>query len=99
MRWLHARELLIQSLILEDEFVVINAQLMQNRRVKVADMDGVLDDVVRHLIRLPVNKARLHSAPGQPHAEAARMMVPAIVFLSEAALAINRAPKFTAPNH
>src|ERR1051326_4062334 len=71
---------------------------MENGRVKIADVDGVLDDVVGHFVGLAMDKTGLHAAAGHPDGETAGMMVAAIIFLGELALAINGAAKFTAPN-
>src|SRR6266853_652081 len=99
MRRLDAGELLIQTLVLENKFFMVDAQLTENGGVKVADVDRVLDDVVGHLVGLAIDKSGLHAAAGHPDAETAGMMVAAIIFLGELALAINGAAKFTAPNH
>src|SRR6266567_6224569 len=94
MRRLDAGELLIQTLVLENKFFVVYAQLTENGGVKVADVDGVLDDVVGHLVGLAIDKAGLHAAAGHPDAETAGMMVAAIIFLGERAMTKKKTAKF-----
>jgi hypothetical protein len=42
------------------------------------DMNRILGYVVSELVRFSIDQTRLHSAPGHPDAEAARMMVPTV---------------------
>ena len=45
-RRLDASKTLIEALVFERELFVVDSELMQNGRVEVPDVDGVLDDVV-----------------------------------------------------
>src|SRR6267378_394902 len=78
---------------------MLEAKLVKDGRVEVADVDRVFDDVVRHLIRFAIHQARLDAAAGHPNAEAARVMIAAVILLGQFALRVHSAAEFTAPNH
>src|SRR4051812_33723192 len=86
---LDPRELHVQPLSLDRKSVVIDPKAVEHRGVKLVNSHGVLSDVVGELVRLPVRDAPLNSAPCQPHAEAARVMVPAVLLMSQLSLAID----------
>lgn len=46
----HSSQFLIETLKLEGQPVVIEAELVQHRRVEVADMDRIFDDVVGEVV-------------------------------------------------
>ena len=88
-----------RALELVSQLVVVDAEAVQNCRVEVAHRNRILDHVVAVVIGLAVGDARAHAAARHPCGEAARMMVAAVVLLRQAALAVNRAPKFARPDH
>lgn len=96
--WLHAGELLIQSLVFESEVIVIESQLVEKRCVKIADMDGVLGDVVAEVIGIAVDQTAFDTATGHPHCEGTWMVVATVVRFGERSLGVNRAAEFTAPD-
>ena len=59
--------------------LVIEAQQVQDRRVQVVDVDLVLDGVVAVVVGRAVAEAALDAAAGQPHREALRVVVAAVV--------------------
>src|SRR5207247_328220 len=65
---------------------------------EVAEVDGIGDDVVAEIIGFAVDFAAFDAAAGEPHREAAGVMVTAIVLAAEAALGINRTAEFAAPD-
>src|SRR4051812_32421022 len=71
---------------------------MQQGGVEIVNADRIGRDVVAEIIRRTVSDSRLHAAAGEPHREAPRMMVAAIVIGPEIALAIHSAAEFTAPD-
>ena len=77
---------------------MIETELVEDRRVEVADVDGVFDDVVGEIIGLAVAEAGFHAGAGHPHAEAAWVVVAAIIVGLERALRIDRAAEFPAPD-
>jgi hypothetical protein len=67
--------------------------------VEVADVEWVFDDVVAEVVGLAVDLRRLWSAAtGHPHAEAAWVVIATVVFFGEAALAVDGATEFAAPD-
>ncbi len=69
----------IQSLRLEGQPPVVDAQAVQDRRVHGVDMHRVFDDVVAEIVGLAVADAALDAAAGHPDGEAARMVIAAVV--------------------
>src|SRR6266566_2484583 len=80
------------------EALMIDAQAVENRGLQVVNVDWIGDDVVAVIVRLAEHRAGLYAAAGHPHAEAARMVIAAVVGLHQLALAIDRTPKFSAPD-
>ena len=78
---------------------MVDSQAVEQGGVEVVEAHGVTHDVVGKVIRLAVNYARLHASTRQPYAEAARVMVAAIVGPSEGALRIHGAAKLAGPHH
>ena len=60
---------------------VVDAEKVQDRRLEVVDVDGVLSWVVGEVVGLAVGEAALHSAAGQPDGEDVGVMVSAERFL------------------
>src|SRR5919108_6384854 len=96
---LDACQALIQSLIAHREPAVVEAQQMQDRGMEVADVHGVLDDVVGEIVGLAVDRSGPGAAAGHPHGEAARVMIAAVVLMAQAALGVNGPAKLTSPDH
>ena len=63
--------------VVEGELLVIEPQAMQDGGVQVVHMHAVADDIVAVVVRLPVTHAALHPAAGQPHGEAAAVVIAA----------------------
>src|SRR5262249_10302773 len=74
--------------------VLIQAELMQDRGVDVAEVITVLHGVKADGVRSSDHLSALDSSAGQPHAEAQVMMVS-----SAAALGLRRAAELPAPKH
>src|SRR6266568_7717990 len=71
---------------------------MEDRSVKVMNVDRVFHDVVGEIIGFAMDNSGLGAAAGHPHSEAARVMITSVIVLRQAALGINGAPEFAAPN-
>src|SRR5262245_41279988 len=95
---LDAGEPLIEAQMAYGEALVIEPQKLQDRRVPVAQMNGVFDDVIREVVGLAVNHAAFDAAAAHPDRKAPRVMVASVILLGEPALRINRPAKFAAPN-
>lgn len=95
MRFFDARQALIQALEFERELLVIEAQLMKDRGVQVADVDGIVDGVKAQIIGAAIGDSGLHPAAGHPHCKCVGMVIAAIV---PATLDHRSASKFAAPD-
>ena len=78
---------------------VIEAELMEQRRVEIVHGDGVLGHVVSVVVRRPVDDPGLHAGARHPDGERARMVIAAVVVASERALAIDRTAELRGPQH
>ena len=96
MRVLDSGEALIEALERESEAFVINAKAMEHGGIKIADVRGVLNDVVAEVIGLAVGRASFNTATGHAHTKAAAVVVPAT---SEGSLTVGGTAKFTAPDN
>lgn len=88
----------VEALDTDGETVVLDAEQVQDGGVEVADVDRVLDDVVREFIGLAVDHAAAGTASGHPHGEAAGMMIAPVVVAGKPALGVDGAAEFTAPD-
>ena len=66
--------------------------------MEVADVDGVLYDVVAHLVGFPINLAALDAAAGHPDGEGFAVVVAAVFVAVGVALRVGRAAEFAAPD-
>lgn len=81
-----AGELLVEALIFEGELVVVDSELVKDGGVEVADVDGVLGDVVAEVVGLAIDFATFDAAASHPHGEGARVVIAAVVCFGEGAL-------------
>src|SRR5689334_10975487 len=72
---------------------------MQERGLQVTHMDRIASDVVTEVVGLAVHDAAFDTAAGKPEAEAARVMVAAVVGGRELALRVDGAAEFPAPDN
>src|SRR6202043_2273971 len=72
----------IAAAVTVGQFGVIDAQQIQNCGVQVVHMDAFVDYFPAEIVRLPVDHSALHAAAGQPHGEAVRIVVAAVVHLA-----------------
>ena len=99
MGWFDASEAKVQSLKLDRQTFVIETHLFQNGGIDVANVDGILKNVVAKVVGDTVGDAALHAAASHPHGEALGMVIASVVCAGEFALAVDRATKFSAPDH
>src|SRR3954447_15306360 len=95
----HIREAEPAPLEFVSQPFVVHPEEMEHGGVEVMHVHAVLHDVVTVLARLAVHGAGLCAAARHPKAEAARMMIPAVVGFGKLALRIVRAAKLAAPDH
>ena len=93
----HIGEPVVAPLITVGEAFMVNPHEVLNGRVKVMHMDRILGDVVTPIVCLTVGDAALYAATSKPYGKAAWMMVTAKSFCI-AALAVDRASEFSAPD-
>ena len=84
----------VTSLELEGQPFMVHTQAMQDSGLQIVHVHRVGNHVIAVVVGLADRDAALDPATGHPHAEAARMMVPAVVGFGELALAIHRAAEF-----
>lgn len=89
----------VTSLKLEDKFCVVDAQSVQDSGVQVVNMNWIMGDVVREVVRSAECDPRFDSTSSQPHRKATAMVVAAVVIRFELPLAIAGSPKLAAPNN
>ena len=81
-----AGQALVETLIFVGEFLVVDAEQVQNRSLKITNMNGIFQDIVGKVVSLSVNHTAFDSASRHPEAETARMMVTPVVGWRELAL-------------
>ena len=89
---------MMQALEFVCKFVVVNAQAMKNGRIEVAHVHRIFYYVVAIVISLAIGGSRAHASTGHPDGKTARVMVAAIVFLAQPALAVYGPPEFARPD-
>src|SRR6266567_789627 len=96
--WRRACQLLIEPLELVSELVVIDAETVQDGGIEVAHMYGILDDVIAIVVCLAIGDSGPYAAARHPRGKATRMMIAAVVFRRQPALAVNGAAEFAGPD-
>ena len=74
---------------------MVDAELVENGGIEVADADFVFDDVVGVFVGFAVGDAAFDAAASHPGGEAFRMVVAAVLVALEGALTIGRAAEFS----
>ena len=77
---------------------MIDAHEMENRRVKIMHVHGILDDPHAQFVRRAVDETRLHAAAGHHHGKGLVLMIPTQLF-GFAHCGVGRSSKFPAPDH
>ena len=88
----------VAALVFEGQAGVVDAEEVEHRGMQVVDVDGVGGDVVGEVVGLAEGEAALDAGTGEEDGEAAGMVVAAVVFSGEWALAIDGAAEFAAPD-
>ena len=95
---MNVREPESSALKLVGQTLVIDAEQMHQRCLKIVDVNWILDDVVAELVRLAVSYSRLDASASHPNRKTLGMMVTTIIRLGQLTLRIISAAKLTAPN-
>ena len=88
----------VSALKLVGQLGVVDTQGTQDGRVQIVNVDRVFHDVVAVVVGLAQTDAGLDAAAGEPHGEAAWMMIAPVIISGELALAIYRPAKLAAPD-
>ena len=79
--------------------LVVDSQAVKNGRLKIVHVDGIFDDVVAVVVGFAEGNPRLHAAAGEPHGEAAAVMVPSVIGRGQVSLTVDGSAEFSAPDH
>src|SRR5262249_22333148 len=80
------------------ESLMVESEKLEDCRVEVVDVHRILDDVVREIVGLAVDRAGPRATAGHPHREAARVMITAVILVAQAALGVNCPAEFASPD-
>ena len=81
VRFLHACEPDVESLVFYREALVVDAEQVQQRCIEVANVNRLVDNIVAEVVGFAVNGSALHSGSGHPDTEATRVVVATVVGL------------------
>jgi hypothetical protein len=95
---MHIRQAEIATLVPESQSFVIDTELIQNRRIQIVNVDGILDHVVTEIVGFPVNDATFDTSTSHPFRITPRVVITTIVGFRQPTLAIDCPAKFTTPN-
>ena len=84
--------------MLEVELLVIDTETIEDRRIEIADVNGVFRYVVTEVISFAVDGSSFDACAGHPHCVATWVMISSVVRFGERALAIDRTAEFAAPD-
>src|SRR6478752_7082928 len=96
---MHVRKPIKAALEFVGELGVVNAHEVQDGRLQVVNVDRVAGDVVSEVVGRAVADSGTNATAREEHAEAARVMVAAIVGRGELPLRIVGAAEFASPNY
>ena len=91
-------EAFFEALVGEGESFVIDAETMKHGGVEIANVHGILGDVVGMGIGLAKVHTGLDAAAGHPDGEGAAVMISAVIVFGEFALGVDGATKFATPD-
>src|SRR5439155_17519118 len=93
-----AGQFYVEALEFVGKALVVDAELMQDGRLEVTNVDAVRHDVVGEIVSLAIDDTGLDAGSGHPDSEAAGMMVTSIIGRSELALRVNRPSELAGPD-
>lgn len=89
----------ISSLVRMDQPLVIDSQEVQDGRIEIMNVDRIASDVVGEVVGFTMHMPLFDPATCEEHAEAARVMVAAIVLLGEPTLTVDGPAELSTPDH
>src|SRR6185503_9003931 len=96
---LRSGQSLIQSLEVERESIVINTKTGEDRCVEIANVHGILYDVVAIVVGFSIRDSGTHATAHHPCGKAARMMIASVVLGRQSTLTIYGTAKFPRPHN
>lgn len=97
---MHVGESELTALVPVSESLVINAEQVQDRCLPIVNVDGVFDDIIAEVIRLPIGDAGFNTAANHPGAVGRTEVITAVpVFFGDIALDKDGAAEFTGKNN
>lgn len=91
-------EAVVAALKFEGELFVVDAEEMEEGGVEVVNADGIFGDVVGVVVSFADGLPGLDAAAGEPHGEAAWVVVATEALWCEISLAVDGAAKLAAPD-
>ena len=88
----------IPALIGVDQSFMVDAEEVENGRIEVVHVDRITGDVVGEVVGFAVDVALFDTTAGEPHAEAAGVVIAAVVFHRQGPLAVDGATELAAPD-
>src|SRR4051794_20558779 len=77
----HIREAVLPALVAEGEFLVVDAEEVQERRLVIVDVDRILGDVPSEVVGLAKDVPRFDAAARHPEGEGPAEVIAAVRFL------------------
>ena len=96
---MHVGQAVLAAFEFERQLFVIDAHTVQDRGVQIVNMDRIVRNIVREVVRSPEGDSRPDPSARQPHGKTAAMMVSTVVVAFQLALAVDGPTKLTPPDH
>src|SRR5690606_3440402 len=92
-----SRQLQVESLKRNGQAAAVDSQRVQDRSLKVGDMNWIGHHIVADIVGLAVDDTWLDAASGHEDREATGMVIATITRFGQCALAVDGATEFAAP--
>src|SRR5438552_4285524 len=86
------------DMVIAVKLIVVDTEAIQEGRMQIMDVHRFSHNVVAIAVSIAKGETPFDPAAGEPHREAAWMMVPPVVVLRELSLTVNRPAEFAAPH-
>ena len=95
---MHIGQAVVSALEAERQAGVIEAQAIEQRGIEIMDVNRIASDVEAVIVGLAKSLSAANAAAGEPHCEAAAMMITAVGLGSQLPLAVNRTAELASPD-
>ena len=79
---MNVRQAVVPALVLEGQSFMVDAQAVENRRIQIVNVHGILRDVVTEIVGFTVDNSGFDSATGHPFGVTPRMVIATIIGLA-----------------